>query len=81
MKRLLGTYRHFALETFRLIDTVEESKKVYHELWAIDLPWNAVYQIRSVKILPDTRVEWTEKDFPTLEDALDKFNKLEKVSG
>jgi|688.fasta_scaffold1167643_1 hypothetical protein len=79
MKRSKGTVRHLQPHTFRLIDTVEESEKIYHELWAIDLPWNAVYQIRSIKILPDTRVEWTEKDFPTFEDALEKFNQLEKA--
>lgn len=79
MKRLKGTVRHLQPHTFRLIDTVEESEKVYHELWAIDLPWNAIYQIRSIKILLDTRVEWAEKDFPTFEDALQKFNQLEKA--
>lgn len=78
----IGTIRNIQKNTWRLIDTVEETTTTYHELWACDLyEMGVMYQIRSIKMLPDTKVEWTERDFSSLDMALDAFNKLEeKVS-
>ncbi len=74
----IGTHRTEHATTFRLLDTVEENANRYHELWAIDLEWTAIYQIRSISLLPNCRVEWQEFDFPTLDDALSAFNRYEK---
>jgi len=74
----IGTHRPLAQHTFRIIDTVEESSTRYHELWSIAFGHGQyVYQIRTVNLLPETRVEWTEKDYPDLDSALTVFNELE----